>query len=86
MVGFLTCGPSKVSLVLEVLGTDEATLKDDKCRYLLAKFRPEEVPWVLRGSGPCSCPYLPECAEGKFSEVQIHDPAKLAPLGLHKTS
>jgi hypothetical protein len=29
MVGFLTCVPSKVSLVLEVLGTDEASLKDD---------------------------------------------------------
>jgi hypothetical protein len=29
MVGFLTCVPSKVSLVLEVLGTDEAPLKDD---------------------------------------------------------
>jgi hypothetical protein len=29
MVGFLTCVPSNVSLVLEVLGTDEASLKDD---------------------------------------------------------
>jgi len=29
MVRFLTCEPSKVSLVLEVLGTDEASLKDD---------------------------------------------------------
>jgi hypothetical protein len=29
MVGLLTCVPSKVSLVLEVLGTDEASLKDD---------------------------------------------------------
>src|ERR671910_554377 len=29
MVGFVTCVPSKVSLVLEVLGTDEASLKDD---------------------------------------------------------
>jgi hypothetical protein len=28
-VGFLTCVPSKVSLVLEVLGTDEASLNDD---------------------------------------------------------
>ena len=33
MVGFLTCVPSKVSLVLEVLGTDEATLKDDPHFY-----------------------------------------------------
>ena len=29
MVGFLTCVPSKVSLVLEVLGTHEASLNDD---------------------------------------------------------
>src|SRR5829696_7461739 len=29
MVGFLICVPSKLSLVLEVLGTDEASLKDD---------------------------------------------------------
>jgi len=29
MVWFLTCVPSKVSLVLEVLGTDEASLNDD---------------------------------------------------------
>jgi hypothetical protein len=29
MVGFLTCGPSKVSLVLEVLDSDEASLEDD---------------------------------------------------------
>jgi len=29
MVGFLICVPSKVSLVLEVLGTDEASPKDD---------------------------------------------------------
>ena len=29
MVGFLTWVPSKVSLVLEMLGTDEASLKDD---------------------------------------------------------
>ena len=25
---------------------------DDQCRYLLAKFRPQEVPWVPGGSGP----------------------------------
>jgi hypothetical protein len=29
IVGFLTCVPSKVSPVLKVLGTDEASLKDD---------------------------------------------------------
>jgi hypothetical protein len=29
MVGFLTCAPSKVPLVLEGLGTDEASLKDE---------------------------------------------------------
>jgi hypothetical protein len=29
MVGLLTCVPSKVSLVLEVLGTDEASREDD---------------------------------------------------------
>ena len=25
---------------------------DDQCHYLLAKFRPQEVPWVPGGSGP----------------------------------
>lgn len=37
MVGFLTCVPSKVSLVLEVLGTDEATLKDDIDYYYFVR-------------------------------------------------
>ena len=32
---------------------------DDQCRYLLAKFRPQEVPWVPRGSGPSSYPKRP---------------------------
>ena len=27
-------------------------LVDDQCRYWLAKFRPQEVPWVPGGSGP----------------------------------
>jgi hypothetical protein len=27
-------------------------LVDDQCSYLLAKVRPQEVPWVPRGSGP----------------------------------
>jgi hypothetical protein len=34
MVGFLTCVPSNVSLVLEVLGTDEVSLKDERdCQH-----------------------------------------------------
>ena len=32
---------------------------DDQCRYWLAKFRPQEVPWVPRGSGPSSYPKRP---------------------------
>ena len=43
---------------------------DDQCRYLLAKFRPQEVPWVPGGSGPSSCPYSAECVEGKFLELR----------------
>ena len=45
---------------------------DDQCRYLLGKFRPQEVPWVPGGSGPSSCPYSPECVEGTFCELR-HD-------------
>jgi hypothetical protein len=34
MLGFLTCVPSQFSLVLEVLGTDEASLKDERdCQH-----------------------------------------------------
>ena|SRR5215208_3735168 len=46
-------------------------LVDDQCRYYLGKFRPQEVPWVPGGSGPStSCPYSPECVEGKFCELR----------------
>src|SRR5215207_2469311 len=45
---------------------------DDQCRYLLAKFRPQEVPWVPGGSGPSSsCPYSPKCVDVEFLELRL---------------
>jgi hypothetical protein len=45
---------------------------DDQCRYLLGKFRPQEVPWVPGGSGPSSsCPYSPECVDVEFLELRL---------------
>ena len=45
---------------------------DDQCRYLLGKFRPQEVPWVPGGSGPSSsCPYSPECVDAYFLELRL---------------
>jgi hypothetical protein len=31
--------------------------------------------WMCQFMSSPSCPYSPECVEGKFSEVRIHDPA-----------
>jgi hypothetical protein len=51
--------PTWLLVLLLLAGVILVVRVDDQCRHWLAKFRPQEVPWVPRGSGPSSYPKRP---------------------------